>query len=163
MKPTPEQIDALNRFAMDNGRCWKSALRDLWQYGPKDRGSFSIFDRVDVGILMQIRNTLGPSFLVRFQPTKKIDFLMTPEAASKLAIEKGVRPQWRDRIAEMLRHIAFRGQEGHPSRQPIGIKSIRVSCDWPLPKTWIEVEDAEGRRWELGLDAKAEFAVKEVS
>ena len=56
---TPEQLTAIQKYAIHLGRCWKSHLHNSWMNG--------IYDCDDAGILQQIRNTFGPSWLVRFR------------------------------------------------------------------------------------------------
>lgn len=53
MNPTAEQIEALKAYASENGRYWKAALLLDWSC---DRTS---------GALQELRNTLGPSWLLR--------------------------------------------------------------------------------------------------
>ena len=53
---TPEELQALQAYAAEHGRYWKQALRDDW-YGNSGR---------DTGVLRQIRNTFGPSWLITF-------------------------------------------------------------------------------------------------
>jgi hypothetical protein len=60
---TAEQLTALQTYASEHGRNWKSALHDSWMTGNYD-GS------VDAGPLQQIRNTFGPTWLVRFNLKK---------------------------------------------------------------------------------------------
>ncbi len=62
-KPTAEQIQALVTFANANGRTWKSNLRHCWEAGCYDLHSGT--ERMD--LLQQIRNSFGPSWLVRFR------------------------------------------------------------------------------------------------
>jgi hypothetical protein len=57
---TAEQQSALVAFATRHGRNWKSALRRLWDTGRDDR-------EPDGPLLRQVRNTLGPSGLVRYR------------------------------------------------------------------------------------------------
>lgn len=57
--PSTEQLEALKAWAALYGRNWKSSLRDAWMTG--DYGSFE-----QSNYLQQIRNTFGPSWLVRF-------------------------------------------------------------------------------------------------
>lgn len=52
---TPEQFEALRDYAKQNGRNWKSQLRDDWITGKA------------YGELQQIRNQFGPSWLTRFK------------------------------------------------------------------------------------------------
>jgi hypothetical protein len=60
-QPTPEQLAALKKWAAQYGRTWKSKLRLAW-YG----GGYGDFDG-DSGPLQQIRNTLGPTWLIGFR------------------------------------------------------------------------------------------------
>lgn len=55
-----EQSQAIQSFAISNGRNWKSALRQCWMTGiyPAD---------CNAPALQQIRNTFGPSWLVKFK------------------------------------------------------------------------------------------------
>jgi hypothetical protein len=57
---TAEQLEALQQFAKQYGRTWKSALREAWMTG--DYGTFETSN-----LLQQIRNTFGPSWLVSFR------------------------------------------------------------------------------------------------
>lgn len=60
--PTNEQLAALRTFANANGRTWKSKLRHCWEISRYD--DYPGTDRYD--LLQTVRNTLGPSWLVRF-------------------------------------------------------------------------------------------------
>lgn len=63
--PTKEQIEALKTFAAINGRTWKSKLRQAWYDG--SYGDYGIEQYGDTAaLLQQVRNTFGPSWLVRF-------------------------------------------------------------------------------------------------
>lgn len=59
-KPTPEQLAALNKWAAQYGRNWKSKLRDAWFCGDYQGFEASNY-------LQQLRNTLGPSWLISFK------------------------------------------------------------------------------------------------
>ena len=61
---TPEQLEAINRFARENGRTWKSNLRHAWETGRYDDHGAGEYSH----LLQQVRNGLGPSWLVRFKP-----------------------------------------------------------------------------------------------
>jgi hypothetical protein len=63
-QPTAEQIEALHRFAAANGRRWKSELSTVWMNGAYN---YAVLGGADPGLLQQIRNTFGPSWLVRFR------------------------------------------------------------------------------------------------
>lgn len=54
--PTTEQTAALQRFAQNHGRTWKSKLTDAWISGRDDR-------LPDGSLLRQVRNELGPQWL----------------------------------------------------------------------------------------------------
>lgn len=58
-----EQLHALELWAEVHGRNWKSALRDAWM-----TGDYNGFERSNV--LQCIRNTFGPSWLIRFSLAK---------------------------------------------------------------------------------------------
>jgi hypothetical protein len=60
---TSDQLAALRLFAAANGRCWKSALNQAWCTGRYDQYNGADED----GLLQQVRNTFGPSWLVRFR------------------------------------------------------------------------------------------------
>lgn len=60
--PTTEQIEALKTFAAANGRTWKQALRHAWETGRYD--DYNGTERSD--LLQQVRNSFGPSWLIRF-------------------------------------------------------------------------------------------------
>ena len=61
--PSTEQLEALKAWAALYGRNWKSPLRDAWMTG--DYGSFE-----QSNYLQQVRNTFGPSWLIRFRLPK---------------------------------------------------------------------------------------------
>jgi len=65
---TEEQLAALRAFAARHGRNWKSKLNDCWSTGNYDHGHGVSND--EDAELQQIRNTFGPSWLVRFSFTK---------------------------------------------------------------------------------------------
>ena len=56
--PTPEQLAALVAYARENGRTWKSRLNHDWSTGQS------------TGALQQVRNSFGPSWLIRFRLPK---------------------------------------------------------------------------------------------
>jgi hypothetical protein len=58
--PTKRQIEALHAWAQWHGHNWKSKLRQAWMDG--NYGDFA-----DSAYLQQVRNSFGPSWLVRFQ------------------------------------------------------------------------------------------------
>lgn len=57
---SPEQLAALQRVAKYYGRRWKDSLRQAWM-----TGQYGCY--MDAPQLQQIRNTFGPSWLVRFK------------------------------------------------------------------------------------------------
>ena len=60
---TAEQLKAIQEWAKVHGRTWKSKLRQAWMTGDYDGiekyGNTAAY-------LQQVRNTFGPSWLVRF-------------------------------------------------------------------------------------------------
>lgn len=58
-KLTVDQYNSLRDMANTYGRTWKSRLRQMWIDGDYE-------GRHDSNILQTIRNTFGPSWLVRF-------------------------------------------------------------------------------------------------
>lgn len=61
MSLTTEQHTAISTYAQRHGRSWKADLRHAWM-----NGYYSHPDD-DSASLQQIRNTYGPSWLVRFR------------------------------------------------------------------------------------------------
>lgn len=59
---TREQYEALLTFAQENGKRWKALLNVAWSTGRYD--DYKGTDQY--GLLQQIRNTFGPSWLVKF-------------------------------------------------------------------------------------------------
>lgn len=57
-QPSPDQASAVLGFAEEHGRNWKSALSTCWM-----RASYE--GREDGHLLQQVRNQLGPSWLIR--------------------------------------------------------------------------------------------------
>lgn len=57
---TPDQLDALREYASANGRTWKSKLHDEWM------------NATSIGAVYALRNTHGPSWLVRFSLKKAL-------------------------------------------------------------------------------------------
>lgn len=63
-QPNEEQLDALRTFAKRHGRQWKSALVNAWAAG-------SDASEPNGHLLRQLRNRLGPEWLVGFRlPTE---------------------------------------------------------------------------------------------
>lgn len=60
---TPLQLTALTIYAREHGRTWKADLRDAWM-----TGHYNVCDASRE--LQQVRNNLGPSWLVRFRLDK---------------------------------------------------------------------------------------------
>ncbi len=54
---TNEQAAAIQRFAKEHGRSWKSDLLDAWRR-----------NRCNDHVLVEIRNTFGPSWLAKYRP-----------------------------------------------------------------------------------------------
>ena len=86
MKQTPNatQLQALKTFAAENGRSWKAALREAWLTGNYPAGS-------DSASLQQVRNTFGPSWLVKFsiQETEAANAIAGIIHAHRRLIEEG--------------------------------------------------------------------------
>lgn len=59
---TPEQRAALDKFAAEHGRYWKSKLRAMWMDGRDAQ-------RKDGAYLRQVRNQQPPRFLEGYQAT----------------------------------------------------------------------------------------------
>ena len=59
LQPNADQLAALRAFAAANGRTWKSKLLHSWEVGDA-HGEWT-------APLRQVRNTFGPSWLVRFK------------------------------------------------------------------------------------------------
>ena len=55
---TPEQLTAIKAYAAANGARWKTKLHSDWLYG------------TDTPLLRQIRNRLGPEWLMHFKLEK---------------------------------------------------------------------------------------------
>ena len=62
MRLSIDQLHAIELWAEKYGRNWKSALHEAWMTGDYDG-----FERSNY--LQQVRNTFGPSWLVRFRLT----------------------------------------------------------------------------------------------
>lgn len=57
-----DQLAALRTFADANGRDWKSKLNHAWM-----SGRYREYNGTnEYGLLQQVRNTFGPSWLVKF-------------------------------------------------------------------------------------------------
>ena len=60
-EPTAEQLTALRQYAAENGRTWKRELSIDWMNSRAQvRGQLS-------SELQQVRNQLGPSWLLKFR------------------------------------------------------------------------------------------------
>ena len=67
MIPNDEQLQALKDFAAANGRYWKQNLRHCWETGLYSH--YKGTDRQD--LLQQVRNSFGPTWLMRFSLTSR--------------------------------------------------------------------------------------------
>lgn len=65
---TSEQLKAVQTYAANNGRQWKRLLNHAWM-----TGDYQVED--DSASLQQIRNSFGPSWLVRFRLPQEPDGL----------------------------------------------------------------------------------------
>lgn len=54
---TADQLQALQVYAAQHGRTWKSQLLDLWMSGKNE----------NAGALRQVRNNFGPRWLMKFR------------------------------------------------------------------------------------------------
>lgn len=80
MQITPIQICALRFFAAQNGRFWKSRLRNMWWKGTDDQN-------VNGYLLRQIRNELGPVWLEKFVlDGRKSTFAENQEQAKSIVL-----------------------------------------------------------------------------
>lgn len=61
---TDEQITSIRLFAKANGRRWKAELRNLWLNGDYYN---AVLGGADPAHLQQLRNNLGPSWLITFK------------------------------------------------------------------------------------------------
>lgn len=62
MQLNSDQLDTLKQFSEENGRNWKSKLRELWSTGKDEH--YKLSDGTAVGaILRQVRNDFGPDWL----------------------------------------------------------------------------------------------------
>jgi hypothetical protein len=61
--PTPEQLKALHDYAKWAGRTWKDQLNRDWMRAGSDWPG-------EYGYLQQVRNTFGPSWLLKFKLDK---------------------------------------------------------------------------------------------
>jgi len=68
-KPNAEQLWALRTFAALNGRTWKSCLRHAWETGMYAEHGAADYSN----LLQQVRNTFGPSWLVKFKLPAEFD------------------------------------------------------------------------------------------
>lgn len=85
MKPNAEQLDALQKFANANGRSWKTELNTLWMNGAYNN---AVLGGADPCYLQQVRNTLGPTWLMRFSlPKVKFDLFWSPEGRKIATVE----------------------------------------------------------------------------
>lgn len=58
--PTAEQLEAIKAFAKKHGRSWKQELNDAWMDG-------SDAQEPNGHLLRQVRNNLGPRWLIKFK------------------------------------------------------------------------------------------------
>lgn len=78
---TTDQLNALKAWAKLHGRNWKAPLRDAWM-----DGNYHGFD--DSHLLQQVRNTFGPSWLVRFVLPKAGGYTVFSAPENAAAAEK---------------------------------------------------------------------------
>ena len=74
--PSTEQVEALKAWAALYGRNWKSALRSAWM-------DVNYHGFADSHLLQQVRNTFGPSWLVRFVICKGVGSVVADAVRAK--------------------------------------------------------------------------------
>lgn len=80
-QPTDDQVRALLAYAKANGRRWKAQLNHEWMSGTAS------------GPLQQVRNSFGPSWLVRFSVTRWKALMALPALPALPAQTYGWTPQ----------------------------------------------------------------------
>jgi hypothetical protein len=82
---TAEQLKAIRLWAGVHGRTWKAALRLAWE-----TGNYEGIEQYgnEAAYLQQVRNTFGPSWLVRFVLPKDGGFTVFDSIDSAIAAEK---------------------------------------------------------------------------
>ena len=81
---TRDQLEALRTWAKHYGRTWKSSLRHAWFDGDYETFQYSATS----AYLQQVRNTFGPSWLVRFVLPKDGGFCVFDRATDAAAAEQ---------------------------------------------------------------------------
>lgn len=76
-----DQFNAIKAWAKLHGRNWKAPLRDAWMEG--DYQGFH-----DSHLLQQVRNTFGPSWLVRFVLPKDGGYTVFDDPKTAAAAEQ---------------------------------------------------------------------------
>ena len=89
MKPTPEQLAALDMFRSFHGRRWKAVLRDGWEHGIPP-------DTICGGLLQQLRNEFGPAWLIAYRPgDTKVGYLKPDFLAERCRARRAIINAWR--------------------------------------------------------------------
>lgn len=90
------------------------------------------------------------------------EFNMTPEAASKVAIEKGVARVFRERLQEMMNWVVHRGNPNQPKTQPASIIYVVVqkAKAWPVGGS-VRVVTSENRMYEFKMQ-EMKFTIHEL-
>jgi|SRR5882724_13204734 len=78
----PKQYAALLAYAASHGRTWKAQLNHAWMTGQYDAGD-------DSSALQQVRNSFGPSWLVRFKLPRQTHTRLKAWPLIKLAMQHG--------------------------------------------------------------------------
>ena len=94
-QPTAEQLAALASYAKSYGRQWKANLRQSWMTGNYLAGD-------NAPALQQIRNTFGPSWLVRFKlPTEQ------PKPQPKIVKHNDIAAHTTERVIRAIDQTQF--------------------------------------------------------
>lgn len=110
-KPAPnaEQLGAIQRFAARKGRDWKHSLNACWL-----RASYPGAPDGDAALLQQVRNALGPSWLVGFRLPPAAAKL-TPGGAAEIIEER--RHEAAEAIERVITSAEVHGEQSEPDHQ----------------------------------------------
>jgi hypothetical protein len=103
-QPTPEQLQALQAFAKRHGFTWKHKLSTYWITGQDA-------NEPDGGLLRQVRNEFGPSWLTRFSLPKEAPAIRTVD----------ITPTW----ASILPVIELALRDGTPDGRAIARAELK--------------------------------------
>lgn len=109
VQPTTGQLEALRRFAAENGRLWKPRLISVWANGQY------VCSPEDAQLLQSVRNTFGSSWLYRMQLVTEHFWGIEP-ATARPAVW-GARALYKDYRYELLHNrVSRRGDTGELCR-----------------------------------------------